>query len=58
MAFLEFAEFFCEVTKPTTLQTGNKSVTQFLQTKGIPPALWNACDYVLEFNFKIVHIVG
>ena len=24
----------------------------------IPPALWNACDYVLKFNFKIAHIAG
>ena len=29
-----------------------------LQTKAIPPALWNACDYVLQFNFKIAHIAG
>ena len=28
----------------------------FFQTKAIPPALWNACDYVLQFNFKIAHI--
>ena len=26
--------------------------------KAIPPALWNACDYVLQFNFKIAHIAG
>ena len=38
--------------------TGNKSVTRFFQTKAIQPALWNACDYLLQFNFKIVHIVG
>ena len=24
----------------------------------IPPALWNARDYVLQFNFKIAHIDG
>ena len=30
----------------------------FFQTKAIPPALWNACDYVLQFNFKIAHIAG
>ena len=28
------------------------------QTKAIPPSLWNACDYVLQFNFKIAHIAG
>ena len=30
----------------------------FFQTKAIPPPLWNACDYVLQFNFKIAHITG
>ena len=44
MAFLEFAH--------------NKSVTRFFQTKAIPPSLWNACDYVLQFNFKIAHTAG
>ena len=24
----------------------------------IPPSLWNACDYVLQFNFRIAHIAG
>ena len=38
--------------------TDSKSVTRFFQTKAIPPALWNACDYVLQFNFKIAHIAG
>ena len=36
----------------------NKSATRFFQTKAIPSALWNACDYVLQFNFKIAHIAG
>ena len=30
----------------------------FFPNKAIPPALWNACDYVLQFNFKIAHIAG
>ena len=38
--------------------TDNKSVTRFFQTKAFPPALWNACDYVLQINFKIAHIAG
>ena len=38
--------------------TDNKSVTQFLQTKIIPPSLWNACDYVIQFNFTIARIIG
>ena len=58
MAFLEFAHILWEATKPRIVLTDNKSVTCFFQTKAIPPALWNACDYVLQFNFKIAHIAG
>ena len=58
MAFLEFAHNPWEATKPIIVLTDNKSVTRFFQTKAIPPALWNACDYVLQFNFKIAHIAG
>ena len=58
MAFLEFAHILWEGTKPTIVLTDNKSVTRLFQTKAIPPALWNACDYVLEFNFKIAHNAG
>ena len=29
------------------------SVISFVQTKEILPALWEACDYVLEFKFKL-----
>ena len=55
MAFLEFAHILWEAIKPTIVLTDNKSVTQFFETKAIPPSLWNACDYVLQFNFKIAH---
>ena len=58
MAVLEFTHILWEATKPTTVLTDNKSVTRFFQTKAIPPSLWNACDYVLQFNFKIAHIAG
>ena len=58
MAFLEFAHFLREATKPTIVLTDNKSVTRFLETKAIPLSLWNACDYVLQFNCKITHIAG
>ena len=58
MAFLEFAHILWEATKPTIVLTDNKSVTRFFQTKAIPPALWNACDYVLQFNFKTARIAG
>ena len=58
MAFLEFAHILWETTKPTIFLSDNKSVTRFFQTKAILPILWNACDYVLQFNFKIAHIAG
>ena len=58
MAFLEFAHILWEKTKPTIVLTVNKSVTRFFQTKAIPSSLWNACDFVLHFNFKLAHIAG
>ena len=58
MEFLEFAHILWEATRPTIVLTDNKSVSRFCQTKAIPPALWNACDYVLQFDFKIAHIAG
>ena len=57
-AFKEFGHIFWGTPKPTTILTDNKSVTRYFQTKIIPPALWNACDYVLQFNFIIAHIPG
>ena len=58
MAFLEFAHILWEATKTTIVLTNNKSVTRFFQTKAIPPSLWNACDYVLQFSFRTAHIPG
>ena len=58
MAFLEFAHVQWEATKLKIVLTDNKSFTRFLLTEVIPPALWNAYDYVLQVNFKIAHIAG
>ena len=33
-------------------------MTRFFQTKIIPPALWNACESVLQFHFTIAHVPG
>ena len=44
--------------KPVIILTDNKAVTRFFQTKIVLPALWNACDYVIQFNFVIAHIPG
>ena len=32
------------------------TMTRLFKTKIVPPALWNACDYVIKFNFVIAHI--
>ena len=57
-AFKEFGHIFWGTPKPVIILTDNKSVTRFFQTKIIPPTLWNACDYVIQFNFTIAHIPG
>ena len=58
LAFKEFGHIFWGATKPVIIMTDSKSVTRFFQTKMIPPPLWNACDFVLQFNFTIAHIPG
>ena len=57
-AFKEFGHIFWGTPKPVNILTDNKSVTRFFQTKIIPPTLWNACDYVIQFNFTIAHVPG
>ena len=57
-AFKEFGHLFWGTPKPVIILTDNKSVTRFFQTKIIPPPLWNACDFVIQFNFTIAHIPG
>ena len=58
MAFKEFGHVSWGATKPVIIMTDSKSITRFFQTKMIPPPLWNACDFVLQFNFTIAHIPG
>ena len=57
-AFKEFGHIFWGTPKPVIILTDNKSVTRFFQTKILPPPLWNACDFVIQFNFTIAHIPG
>ena len=57
-AFLEYSHILWETTIQTLVLTHNRSVTRFFQTKTTPPALWNACDYVLQFEFGIMHVAG
>ena len=58
MAFLEFAQILWEASKPTIDLTDNKSNTRFFLTKDIPPSLWKAWHYVVQFDFKIAHITS
>ena len=58
MALKELRHIIWGATKPVIIMTDSKSVTRFFQTKMIPPPLWNACDFVLQFNFTIAHIPG
>ena len=53
MAFKEFGHIFWGATKPVIIMTDSKSVTRFFQTKMILPPLWNACDFVLQFNLLL-----
>ena len=57
-AFKEFGHIFWGTPKPVIILTDNKSVTRFFQTKIIPPPIWNACDFVIEFNFTKAPIPG
>ena len=57
-AFVEIGHLMWGSTFPVIVFTDNRSVAQFFQAKLIPPALWNACDYVLQYNFAIDHVAG
>ena len=57
-AFLDYSHILWGRTIPTLVLTDNRSVPRFFQTKTTPPALWNACDYVLQFQFRIMHVEG
>ena len=57
-AFVEFGHLMWGSTFPVIVFTDNRSVTQFFRANLIPPALWNACDYVLQYNFVIAHVAG
>ena len=56
-AFLDYSQIFWETPIATLVLTDIRSVTRFFQTKTTPPALY-ACDYVLQFKFRIMHVAG
>ena len=53
-----FGHIFWGTPKSVINLTDNKSVTRFFQTKIVPPPLWNACDFVTQFNFTTAYIPG
>ena len=57
-AFSEFGHLMWGSVFPVIVFTDNRSVTRFFQTKISPPALWNACEYVLQYNIVIAHVAG
>ena len=57
-AFEKFGLHFWGAPELVIILTDNKAMTQFFQTKLVRPALWSACDYVIQFNFVLTHIPG
>ena len=57
-AFAEFGHLMWGSFFPVIVFTDNRSVTRFFQAKLILPALWNACDYVLQCIFVNAHVAG
>ena len=57
-AFLEYSHILWETMIPTLVLTDTHSLTRVFQTKTTSPALWKACDYVLQFEFRIMHVAG
>ena len=57
-AFVEFGHLMWRSIFPVIVFRDSRSITRSFQAKLIPPILWNACDYVLQFNFVIAHVAG
>ena len=53
-----FSHYIWGSSKQVIILTDNKSLTQFFQSKVIPPSLWNCSDRILAFNIVIAHIPG
>ena len=53
-----FSHYIWGSSKQVIILTDNKSLTQFFQSKVIPPSLWNCLDRILAFNIVITHIPG
>ena len=53
-----FSHYIWGSSKQVIILTDNKSLTQFFQSKVIPPSPWNCLDRILAFNIVIAHIPG
>ena len=53
-----FSHYIWGSSKQVIILTENKSLTQFFQSKVIPPSLWNCLDRILAFNIVIAHTPG
>ena len=44
---------------PTDSRNDRQQISnEVFSNKSDSPTLWNACDYVLQFNFHIMHVAG
>ena len=55
-AFKELEHIFWRASKPVIILADKKALTKFFQQKIVPPHLWKACAYVIQFNFVVAHI--
>ena len=53
-----FSHYIWGSSKQVIILTDIKNLAQFLQSKVIPPSLWNCLDRILAFNIVIAHIPG
>ena len=58
LALKYFSHFIWGAEKPVIILTDNKSLTSFLQSKSLHPALWNFMDTVIAYNIVLAHIPG
>ena len=58
MRWTTFSHYIWGSSKQVIILTDNKSLTEFFQSKVIPPTLWNCFDRILAFNIVIGHIPG
>ena len=56
--FFQFAHILWQTTRPAIVLPVFKTVSHFYRMIAIPTSLWNAYDYVLQFNFSLALLAG